>query len=217
MFTDINGIDQLNFEISNLPTDHGAHPVYFRFELSLGPVTTLYYTNLILVTRDGADKTTRFDYRNDTFYEGTDYDAVIWYQGIRLNTYFKEYVSQDELTPYYQISRRQIINRRVNNADVNRYIFPFLNAWTAKRLKRMLYSDRVYITRFNDSIGIRNYTTEAFDMPSRLENSNVGQGEYLEDPDDTDTRESVSQTLEENYIFQNEDNYIFQNGDNFVY
>lgn len=215
-FTDVNGLEQLVFEISNLPTDHHGTLVYFRFELTFAAVTTSYYTNTFLITRDFEDKTTRFDYRNDTFYEGTDYDAFIWYQSIRLNMYFKEYVSQDELTPYYQISRRQNINQRVNNADINRYIFPFLNAWTAKRVKRMLYGDRVYITRFNDSIGIRNYMVEAFDMPPRLENSNVGQGEYLVDPDDSDTREAVDQITDQNMIFSDGNNTVFSDGNNVI-
>ena len=216
-FTDLNGIEQIVFEISNLPTDHYATAVYFRFEFTFMAITTPFYTNPFVITRTREEFTTRFDYRNDVTYEGTDYDNVIWYQAIRLNTYFKEYVSQDELTPYYQISRKQNINQRVNNADINRYIFSYLDGWTAKRLKRMLYSDRVYVTRFNDNIGIRNYTVEAFDMPERIERSNIATAEFLEDADDTDTREAISQIVAQEYIFQNGQNYLFQNGQQFIF
>lgn len=213
-FTDVNTLEQFAFEITELPTDHNSTQVYLRFELTFMAVTTSYYTNTLLITNQDADLTTRFDYRSDSLYEGTDYDAFGWYQSIRLNLYFREYVSQDELTPYFQISRNQNINQRVNQADINRYIFPFLNAWTAKRLKRMLYGDRVYITRYSDSIGIRNYMVEAFEMPSITLGNNVAEATFLVDPDDTDTRAPERQIEEVNLVFSDGVNAIFSDSNN---
>lgn len=177
-FTDQDGISQVVFEIIGIATDFGGHALYLRFESSGGQN---YYSNRFLVTRDREELTTRFDYRHTGRYFGTDYFSANFRQSIRLNTYLDNYVSADEIDTYFQISRNQTISQRARVNDLNEYIFPYLNAWTAKRLKRLLYSNSVYIDQ------VRNYITDGFEMPARIENSNVAQATFLVDPDEQDT------------------------------
>lgn len=176
-FIDQDGISQVVFEIVSIPTDYGGHPVYLRFESSGGQN---YFSNRFLVTRSREELTSRFDYRHTGRYFGTDYFSADFRQSIRLNTYLNNYVSQDELSTYFQISRNQIVSQRAKVSDLNQYIFHYLDAWTAKRLKRVLYSDSVYIN------GVRSYVTEGFEMPARIENSNVAEAAFLVDPDEFD-------------------------------
>lgn len=174
-FIDINGVAQVAFELIAIPYDFGGNPCYLRFDSGQS-----YYSNLFLCTVLYSNQTTRFDYWNTDVYWGTDYFTSNMRQSIRLNTYFDNFVSQDELPTYFRITTNQTINQRAKVSDFYKYIFPQLNAWTAKRLKRILYGNYLYVNE------IRSYAVKGFEMPEREVDSNVGIAEFVISQDEGD-------------------------------
>jgi hypothetical protein len=181
-FIDINGVAQVAFEIIAIPYDFGGNPCYLRFDSGQS-----YYSNLFLCTILYSNQTTRFDYWNTDVYWGTDYFTSNMRQSIRLNTYFDNFVSQDELPTYFRITTNQTINQRAKISDFYKYIFPQLNAWTAKRLKRILYGNYLYMNE------IRSYVVKGFEMPEREADSNVGIAEFVINQDEGDIYEVIPQ------------------------
>lgn len=184
-FIDVNGVAQVAFELLAIPYDFGGNPCYLRFDSGQS-----YYSNLFLCTVLYNNQTTRFDYWNTGVYWGTDYFTSNMRQSIRLNTYFDNFVSQDELPTYFRITTNQTINQRAKVSDFYKYIFPQLNAWTAKRLKRILYGNYLYINE------IRSYSVKGFEMPEREADSNVGISEFVISQDEADTYEATPQIYE---------------------
>ena len=186
-FIDVNGVAQVAFEIINIPYDLGGNLGHLRFETNGGQN---YYSNLFACTVNNAEQTTRFDYRNTDVYWGTDYFTAGYTQSIRLNTYFDNFVSQDELPTYFRITNNQTVNQRAKVGDFYQYIFPQLNGWTAKRLKRILYGDYLYID------GVRSYAVKGFEMPEREGDTNVGIATFLVSRDESDLFTDSNQIYE---------------------
>lgn len=178
-FADKNGNPQILFEIVNIQLDFPDELVYLEI---LDDETTLY-SNKISITEREAILTSYFSYRNNSDFWGVDYENNPGaFQSIRLACYLNDYVSNDEVETYYQISKNQNIITRALISDLNVYHMEYLDTWTAKRLKRTLYSDYCYIN------GVRSYISDPFEKETRVAASNIAPSSFQVDPDETDLR-----------------------------
>lgn len=185
-FIDSNGISQIAFEIINIQKDFGTTPVYLKFDQLNGET---FYSNLILITENQKELTTRLDYTFNSNIYGIDYEVANYSQSIRLQIYFNTYISQDEIDVYYQISTSQNVNTRANISDLQEYITQEFNAFTYKRLKRALYQECYFdLTRV--------YATEGLEFETREEEANISQSRFIVDPDESNNYTPIYQIAE---------------------
>lgn len=179
-----NGITQLQIRVAYLPKDYYGDLVYLKID-RFGDDTSFYYSNKFLVTDEGIEKTSRIDYidryRPLINFSAPDSEVpnTIFYHSIRLRFYFENYVNQDDVITYFQVSKSQHINPRSFEKNLKQWRAEVFDAWTFQRLKRALLGV-CYIGQ------IRNYIKEAAPYSPREVATNFSDNTFLTDPNYSD-------------------------------
>ena len=169
-FTDINGIQQIAFEINFLNVDFGFQPVKLKFVKTTG--SDVWFSNEILITEEAEEQTTRFDYKANDYFHGISYDIVDFYQSIRLRCFFDRLDNETEVKDYYQISKGNTISTRALLKEVSNYKFVNIDFFVFKRINVLLIHDIIYI----DGLRMTNKTNVK--GSERLGYSNLSEAEF---------------------------------------
>lgn len=169
-FTDINGIQQIAFELNFLTIDFGFQPVKLKFVKTTG--SDIWYSNEILITEEAEEQTTRFDYKSNDYFHGISYDVVDYYQSIRLRCFFDRFDNETEVKDYYQISKGNTISTRALLKELTNYKFVNINPFVFKRINVLLIHDIIYV----DGLRMTNKTNVK--GSERLGYSNLSEGEF---------------------------------------
>lgn len=169
-FTDINGIQQIAFELNFLTVDFGFQPVKLKFVKTTG--SDVWYSNEILITEEAEEQTTRFDYKSNDYFHGISYDVVNYYQSIRLRCFFDRLDNETEVKDYYQISKGNTISTRALLKELTHYKFANINPFVFKRINVLLIHDIIYV----DGLRMTNKTNVK--GSERLGYSNLSEGEF---------------------------------------
>lgn len=134
-FTDINGVNQIAFELAYLNVDFGFNPVYLKLTHTAG--NDIYYSNAFFVTSEYSEYTTLFNYKN--------YDEQVdFMKSIRLITYFDIPENDTEVTEYYQFSTQNTIASRAQYKQRENYKFDYVDRFTYERTNIMFINDVIY-------------------------------------------------------------------------
>jgi hypothetical protein len=132
----INGLPQIDFEVTNLGTDYYAQTVYLKFVHTVS--NYVWYSNPLNITDFYEGLTTRFDYKNatDTFY-----------QSIRLGCYFTVNDAESQSSEYVTYDGKKLTSRLINT-ELEKYIFDEIDNFTYRRLNNLLSRNIVYINGY---------------------------------------------------------------------
>lgn len=173
---------RIKVRIAFLLWDFSQVPVFFKIDVD-GFATKFVYTNKFLLTDENADLTSRIDYVDKRLNKqelGTFQTKDIFYQSIRLQFYFNNFISATEIDTYYQISTSQNVNPRISIKEYSEWVTQLFNAYTFKRLTRALYSGVCYINQY------RNYPAESIEYTPREGMSNISENTFITDQDNND-------------------------------
>jgi len=151
------GLNQLRWQLSNIPYDAHGKSVYIRFTLGGGGY---YYSNPFGLTRDNEEYTSRWDYRNRTGDYMLSTQLPIWY---KYPATFKEIASYDGVT----VAKRFTSSFRLIPYEV----------WGSNIVDIELFGkiDQVFRNRFVYIGGLRTDLFELYDNPVPEGRENFGE------------------------------------------
>ncbi len=177
-FIDSNGRSQIVWEFINR-FEYWSKPLSIRFTETSNGLT--WFTNLFVSTADESELTVRFDYKNNKYHYGTEYERADYYQSIRLLCYYKNKINESERTEYHQITTDITVPTRNIRKIKERYLLDDLDDWSSLRLETLLSSNQIYI---DDS---RSYSTTPLEFIEGELDSNIALHEMIVNKDYTDT------------------------------
>jgi hypothetical protein len=151
----INGLPQIDFEITQIGTDYNAKTVYLKFEHTVS--NYVWWSNPINITNTFNHISTRFDYKNAP-------DAL--YQSIVLKCFFSVNDGDSSSNEYTTQYGRKETSRMVATEYEN-YIFEKIDNFTYRRLNNLLRKSVVFIN------GNRVTTKQTLPSQERTGDTNV--------------------------------------------
>lgn len=180
-FTDVNGNNQIKFEIVNINEDFYRQTLYLKFTSIDSNIE--YWSNPLNVTDYEIEQTTYFEYENYYDFEGICYSVANCSQSIRLKTYFDIPIDESEVQDYFQVTRNRTISARVLIKRFEQYKIDGINRFTFERLNLLLKHDLIYV----DGVRMTNKTTlessERFGLSNLFESSFVISKDYNDKKD----------------------------------
>lgn len=180
-FTDVNGNNQIKFEIVNINEDFYRQTLYLKFTSIDSNVE--YWSNPLNVTDYEIEQTTYFEYENYYDFEGICYSVANCSQSIRLKTYFDIPIDESEVQDYFQVTRNRTISARALIKRFEQYKIDGINRFTFERLNLLLKHDLIYV----DGVRMTNKTTlessERFGLSNLFESSFVISKDYNDKKD----------------------------------
>lgn len=141
-FTDIKGIKQIAFEFGNIGIDF--HLELLHLKISHTVSDAVWYSTAFLITDNLKEETTRFDYKNESYFKGISYDRANYFQSIRLTCFKNDIDVSSEGNEYTQLSGK-IISLRKIITNIDKYKFYVCDFFTFSRLVILLTHDLIYI------------------------------------------------------------------------
>jgi hypothetical protein len=179
-FTDLKGINQIAFEITDIGFDFGFIPVRFKFSKTTG--SDIWHSNELVITDESINQTTRFYYKSN--------DAILdIYQSIRLRCFFDRLDNETEVKDYYQITKGNTISTRALFKEVSHYKFVNIVPFVFRRINMLLIQDVIYI----DGYRMTNKTNVK--GSERLGFSNLSEAEFTAYINTDDTYSNVKVLL----------------------
>lgn len=195
------------YRLVDLPTDYGQTLVYLKI-VSAGRPTL--YSNNFKVTNEDKHLTSRLDYRNTT--TPATFQGQELFLSVRLGFYLNNHLDSDEIGSYLSLSVGENLLTNAVHTDLKEWIFEDIDAFTHKRLKRVLQSGITYIDF------VRNQGIQASEYEGRDNLSNIGVATYVTDPDEEDILDvqdvQVVAVPTANWIFLNGNRITSLNGKN---
>ncbi|MFK7810014.1 MAG: hypothetical protein AB8F74_19570 [Saprospiraceae bacterium] len=185
-FTSSTGLNQIAFEIVNIPEDFGYETLYLRIESNTNS-EYVFWSSPFICTEDGLDFTNRYDYWSDYYYRGVDYTAAQKKQSIRLSTYKNQDLDELEITQYTDIIKEITVAPRVIIKEFTEYFIDEFNSYFLRRLNVLLTHQYVYI----DCVSAE-YST-ALEFSERIEHSNIINTRFVVNLDESNTFNSSYQ------------------------
>lgn len=111
VFFDDNGTNQIQWRLTNLPTDYNRDYVYLEIDQGVGGQT--YYSTPFLLTNSGSEFTSRFDY-------GCELNKDV--QSIQLNIYFRQDFIDTELATYNEISTNTTVTTTTQSSEYQKFV-----------------------------------------------------------------------------------------------
>ncbi|QQV90417.1 hypothetical protein Harreka1_10 [Olleya phage Harreka_1] len=180
-FTDVNGSNQIKFEIVNINKDFYRETLYFKFTSNDSNVE--YWSNPLNVTDYQSELTTYFEYENYYDFEGICYSVANCSQSIRLQTYFDIPVDESEVQDYFQVTRNRTISARALIKKFEQYKIDGIYAFAYERLNLILKHDLIYV----DGVRMTNKTT--LESSERQGLSNLFESTFIIAKDYEDTKD----------------------------
>jgi hypothetical protein len=147
-FTDIKGIKQIAFEFGNTGIDFYGELLFLKLTHTVSDA--VWFSNGFLITENQAAFTTRFDYKNESYYKGISYDRANYFQSVRLQCFKNDIDVSNETNEYTQLSGN-IISLRNIITNINKYKFYTCDFFTFSRLAILLNHDIIYINNYRIS------------------------------------------------------------------
>jgi hypothetical protein len=141
-FTDIKGIKQIAFEFGNIGIDY--HLELLHLKISHTVSDSIWFSTAFLITDNLKEETTRFDYKNESYFKGVSYDKANYFQSIRLKCFKNDIDVSSEGNEYTQLSG-SIISLRKIITNIDKYKFYVCDFFTFSRLVILLAHDLIYI------------------------------------------------------------------------
>jgi hypothetical protein len=188
-FTSYTGLQQIAFEIVNLPTDHGYKILYLRLESATNS-NYVFWSSPFIVTEDSKKYTTRHDYWSNYNYKGIDYVNSGFKQSIRLNTFYNQPIDEIDIEAYTQITTGRTVPSRSIIKEYDQYFVENFNGYNLRRLNVLLTHNNVYTDCVQS-----NYF-EPLEFTERIELSNLIETSYLLSLNESDTIEFEFQIYE---------------------
>lgn len=140
-FTDNKGVQQIAFTIDNIGFDYYKKQVLLKFVHTVS--NYVWYSNLITITDYDLEKTTRFDYRDYSEFNGIAYNIANVYQSIRLNCEFIGNDSESKKSEYTSIDGIKVSSRLIET-EFEKYLFTRIDNFTYRRLNKLLAHPVIY-------------------------------------------------------------------------
>ena len=147
-FTDIKGIRQIAYEFGNIREDFNQELIFLRFTHTVSD--TIWYSSGFFITEDLSQETTRFEYKNNGYFQGISYDKQNYFQTIRLTCFRNDIDSNIDSETYTQISGT-VINLRPIITPIEKFLFYVCDFFTFSRLVILLNHDLVYVNGYKIS------------------------------------------------------------------
>lgn len=141
-FTDLNGIKQIQFEI--IPINEDFHNELLFLKISHTVSDDVWYSKSFTLSDFESNETSIFHYKNESFFEGVDYDKSNLFQSIRLKCFKTEVDTEIEVNEYTQLSGNKI-SLRPTFSNIEKYLMYDCDNFTHQRLVRLLNHDIVYL------------------------------------------------------------------------
>ena len=181
-FIDSNGRSQIVWEFIN-KFEYWTKPLSIRFTETSNGLT--WFTNLFVSTAYESELTVRFDYKNNKYHYGTEYERANFYQSIRLQAYFDNPVEDISVEAYVQITTDREVPYRATYVDKEQYLLHDVDGFTKKRVNRLLRSNEIYVTNNGSSYRVTN--TAPLESEKRELDSNIQTLEMVLNPFYEDT------------------------------
>lgn len=142
-FTDNKAIPQICFEISPIEKDFGKSAISLKIKHT--QTNEVWYSNAFILTDEDYNLTNRFEYKSYTNFDGIAYNRIpTKTQSIRLACVFTGHEIQGSSKEYTTYSGSKIVSR-VNKTEFEKYIFPYLDNFTYRRLNSLLTHPIIYV------------------------------------------------------------------------
>lgn len=159
--TDVNGMPQILWQITNVPFNFGKKLVYLEITQLVGET---FYSSPFLLTDIDSNFTARFEYKEK---------KSDWYQSIQINTFFRQKLNRDELTTYYQISTSNTVSSKIKKVLIEKWHTGLFNNEFFVLFRDLLNLNYTYCN------SIRFNLYEAFEIPEINGNVNYAEKDYL--------------------------------------
>jgi hypothetical protein len=168
-FTDIKGIRQIAFEFGNIGIDFGGELLYLKLQHTTSD--KVWYSAPFVVTKINQYETTRFDYKNQSYFRGISYENQNFFQSIRLVCYDNDLDYKIEEQGYTEqngdvVSFRQILS------NIRKGTFKYCNNFIFERVITLFSHDILYVN------GFRTNNKPAPKKGDRIAQSNFFQLDY---------------------------------------
>jgi hypothetical protein len=140
--TDIKGIKQIAFEFGNIGIDF--HLELLHLKISHTVSDAIWFSTAFLITNNLQEETTRFDYKNESYFKGISYDRANYFQSIRLQCFKNDIDVSSESNEYTQLSGNVISLRKITTY-IDKFKFYLCDFFTFSRVVVLLNHDLIYI------------------------------------------------------------------------
>lgn len=147
-FSDIKGINQIAYEFGNIAEDFYQDLLFLKLTHTISG--TVWFSNGFFITEELKEETTRFEYKNNSYFKGISYDKVSIFQSIRLTCFKNDIDYNIESEEYTQISGA-VISLRPIITPIEKYLFYTCDYFTFNRLVTLLNHDLIYINGYKIS------------------------------------------------------------------
>lgn len=144
-FTDNKGVQQIAFTLDNIGFDYYKKQVLLKFVHTVS--NYVWFSNLITITDYDLEKTTRFDYRDYSEFNGIAYNIANVYQSIRLNCEFIGNDSESKKSEYTSIDGIKVSSRLIET-EFEKYLFTRIDNFTYRRLNKLLAHPVIYVNDY---------------------------------------------------------------------
>jgi len=144
-FTDNKGTQQIAFTLDNIGFDYYKKQVLLKFVHTVSDY--VWFSNLITITDYDLEKTTRFEYRDYSEFNGIAYNIANVYQSIRLNCEFIGNDSESKKSEYTSIDGIKVSSRLIET-EFEKYLFPKIDNFTYRRLNKLLSHPVIYVNDY---------------------------------------------------------------------
>ena len=171
-FQDINGIYQIAFEIAPIQTDFYNKNLFLRFKHTGSDL--ILWSNPVLVTDNV--QTIRLDYKNYSYYQGTDYSRANYYQSIEIKAFYN-LPNPKVNTKITTLTNGYIRRSRTTQALEYSYTIESIDTFTIDRLMVALNSDIVYLNGVRFKVSENVQSDDRQGMTNQLPSTFKGQFE----------------------------------------
>ena len=143
-FTNSKGIKQIAFSFGNIGVEF-----YETVHLKLSHTFSdnVWYSNPFIISDNLLENTTLFLYKNESYFNGVDYDRANYFQKIRIAVWQDDVDIQEESEEYTQLSGYVISSRKVIT-NIQKFCMYACDIFTYKRLVNLLSHDIIYSNNY---------------------------------------------------------------------
>lgn len=134
VFPDGKGNDQIQWRLTNLPTDYYSKFVYLEINQALGG--QFYYSTPFLLTSLDQERTSRFDYGCILHEE---------MQSIQLRMYFRQELMESLIDSYNELSTSNTVTVTTQESEFDKYVTDVFSSRRLKELSKIFKEIYVFV------------------------------------------------------------------------
>ena len=144
-FVDMNGLQQIIFEVDNIGIDFYFKTVYFKLIKSDVSSGVVFWSNPVIISNERANEVARAAYRHSSDDLGINYSRAFKYQSIGLRMWVDRPGNPSEVTNYYQYTRERQASLKLQRKTSRVYNIEPLSTFVFDRLATLFAHDEIYI------------------------------------------------------------------------